>query len=272
MIAQRSLDECSATRTTSILYQISYLKLRQFKRCHSLNLRRRVRKMVNKRIRGKCEYNLCCGQFIENTRDKREFYFGEPCLIEKKDRTTSTGLSPLDLLEDAVNFVFKPTVADNNSVAFDCVSAFGQNLSKMVCVGGVDIDEVMLAIELQSLGASPVQSVFGRFRFLQHNQRCAVNGGVAVPEYAPSSKAVNKIEFEFLALGINVQSIEIGAKIATQDGQFRLAVFLDQGRRFVRVPFEIHGLSLRLGKQAWRCIRFLRFGVHPLWESVLPIA
>ena len=64
-----------------------------------------------------------------------------------------------------------------------------------------------------------------------------------VQKRAPSGKAIDKIEFEFFAIRIDVQLIEIGAQVVAQDVELCLAVRLDRRRRFVRMPLEKNVLT-----------------------------
>ena len=51
------------------------------------------------------------------------------------------------------------------------------------------------------------------FGFFQHDQGRTGHGLIAVPERATPGKAIDKIEFEFFAIRIDIQPVEIGAKV-----------------------------------------------------------
>ena len=125
--------------------------------------------MVRERIYGKCQNDLCGRQLAEDAGYQSKFYLRETGLIQNKYRTAGPRLSAVDFREDAVNRLVESTVADNNSVIVHIVSTFSQDLPKVVCMGGFDIDKVAFAIEAQGLGAFPVQPAPRRFGFFQRN-------------------------------------------------------------------------------------------------------
>ena len=87
---------------------------------------------------------------------------------------------------------------------------------------------------------------------------------VTIPENTAACEAIDKIESEFIARRVDVQPVEISAKIITQDVELRLAMFLKQRWRFVRMPLEWHDFPLFLALWVSHYARFLRVNAHPI--------
>ena len=80
--------------------------------------------MIDERIRGKGQYDLCCRQLAENTSDKRKLYLGKSSLIEKENRAAGARLSSMNFLKNVVDLFFEWTVTDNDPVVIHFVSMF----------------------------------------------------------------------------------------------------------------------------------------------------
>ena len=112
--------------------------------------------MVDKRVCGECQDDLCLGQFGQNAVNETETYLRKSCLIKKENRSTSPRLPPLNFRRDAINLVLERVVANNNPFIIDFVAAFIQNSSKVVRMGLLLVHEIEFAIEMWRFGLASV--------------------------------------------------------------------------------------------------------------------
>ena len=104
--------------------------------------------MVDKRIRCKREYDFRRRKLLKNPGDECQFYLRKSSLVEKENGTASPGLSLVDFANDVVGHIFEPAVVDDNLFPINYVSTLRQNSFEVISMSGLDIDEVVFAIEM----------------------------------------------------------------------------------------------------------------------------
>ena len=184
-------------------------------------------------------------QLAQNPSDKRKFHLLESGLIEKENRTTGPGLPFPNTGQNALSLVFETAVAQYYPVVVNHVPTVRKNLSKMVRVTRIYIHKITFAVKVQRFRAIPIQSLCRFFHFFKHDEWRADNDFITVLKNSTSREAIDKIKPEFLLAWVDIQPIEISAKVTAQDIELRPAMFLKQGGRLVRVPPKLQGSCLR---------------------------
>ena len=194
--------------------------------------------MVDESISCEGENDLGGRKLGKDARYEGQFDLGKPCLIQQENGSSSPRLSLADRLENPLNLILEQSSLDNDAISVHAILTLTKCHAQVVSVCALLVNEVELAIDIQRFDTPFVESFSCGSGLLQHDDRSAGQSCVAVREHTSARETVYKVKLEFLPLRIDVEAIEIGAKIASQDGQLCLAVRLDLRWRFVRMPLE----------------------------------